>query len=112
MLYRDFGGTMKTVLLILLLAFNATAAVRVAYKVENGKSSLVSARAVDRSIVGKKLLRQIPYFIGEGNHLTVGSAIFEEYEISDDLVTAEIQARMRQTFRTMPNAEFREVVVQ
>jgi hypothetical protein len=103
---------MKTVLFVLLLAFNATAAVRVAYKVENGKSTLVSARATSQTVEGRKLLRQIPYFIGEGNHLTVGNAMLEEYEISDNLVTAEIKAKMGLMFRNIPNAEFRDIVVQ
>ena len=100
-------------ILVFILSINASARYRVKTKIENGKVSILSANPIleekSNALHGKKILRHIPYFIDETQDR--GNVIYEEYEISDDLVTSAIRQKMS-LYSENANAEFREIVVQ
>ena len=102
--------------LIALSSLQAEANVRIKMKVENGQKTLLSASPVHGKsflgqLQGKKLLRQIPYFIAEG--IDTGSAVYEEYEISDDQISEDIRGLLKRQQRfDNARAEFREIIVQ
>lgn len=102
-----------SILALTFVSITSFANVRVKFKVQDGKRTVVSAHDVteESSVKGKKLLRQIPYYIGEGTDL--GAAVFEEYEYSDDQVTEEIRIHLRKAQRfDLRAAEYRPLVVQ
>lgn len=110
---------MRFIVLVISLFFaiSATANVRVKLKVENGKTTVLSANHIGMKsfagpVKGKKLLRQIPYYIGEG--IDMGTAVYEEYEYSQDSLTSEISKVLKQSnrFEAPQRAEFREIIVQ
>ncbi|PIS10760.1 MAG: hypothetical protein COT73_07540, partial [Bdellovibrio sp. CG10_big_fil_rev_8_21_14_0_10_47_8] len=113
------GALMRVFLIILILSSGlcSFANVRIRVKIENGKTRILSAQHTPSQILstplrGKKILRQIPYYIGE--RFNAGDALYEEYEVSDAEVSLAVQDHLLKQVQNFDKvqSEVRDLVVQ